>query len=193
MAQSQLTPFLLFFLATPKRLLQRPSRIWAAKVMPLLFAILLINFYGNLNSGITALGFLPLLMITPLTVATALRSNTFHLFCLYTSVLTFGISALLPFKPEILETGLDEVVRINLRILVICLISQAVNLSTIQLCRYRRESSYWWNKNKVWECRSCFKPRSSRYCSKSPKGAVTTSLAGRWTTNSSLHIRWRLG
>ena len=133
MAQSQLTPFLLFFLATPKRLLQRPSRIWAAKVMPLLFAILLINFYGNLNSGITALGFLPLLMITPLTVATALRSNTFHLFCLYTSVLTFGISALLPFKPEILETGLDEVVRINLRIIVICLISQVVNLSTIQL------------------------------------------------------------
>ena len=133
MAQSQLTPFLLFFLATPKRLFQRSSWIWAAKVMPLLFAILLINFYGNLNSGITALGFLPLLMITPLTVAASVRTKSFYLFCLYTSVLTFGVSALLPFKPEILEDGLDEIVKINLRILVICLISQAVNLSTIQL------------------------------------------------------------
>ena len=133
MAQSQLTPFLLFFLATPKRLLQRSNWIWAAKVMPLLFATLAINFYGNLNSGMTALGFLPLFMLAPLTVATALRTNTLCLFCLYTSALTFGVSALLPFKLEIFEIDAEELFKVELRILVICLISQAVNLSTIQL------------------------------------------------------------
>ena len=133
MAQSQLTPFLLFFLAAPKRLFQRQNLIWAARVMPLLIAILLINFYGNLNSKITTLGFLPVLMITPLTVVIALRTNKFHLFCLYTSVLTFGISALLPFQGGTFEINVDEVARVELRVLVVCLISQAVNLATIQL------------------------------------------------------------
>jgi signal transduction histidine kinase len=137
LSQSQLTPFLIFFLATPKRLLQRSTLNWAAKVMPILFAFLFINFYGNLNSGVTALGYLPLLTITPLTVATALRTNKFGLFCLFTSVITFGISALLPYKAGTLEIGLVEVVRVELRMLVICLISQAVNLATIQLQKSR--------------------------------------------------------
>ena len=105
--------------------------------MPILFAFLFINFYGNLNSGITALGYLPLLTLTPLTVATALRTNKFNLFCLFTSALTFGISALLPLKAGTSEIGLTEVVRVELRMLVICLISQAVNLATIQLQKSR--------------------------------------------------------
>lgn len=137
MAQSQLTPFLLFFIATPKRILQHSTWTWAAKVMPLFFIFLFIIFHGNLRSGITTHGFLPLLMITPLTVATALRTNTFYLFCLYTSVLTFGISALLPLKVGAFEIDTKEIVRTEFRILAICLISQAVNLSTIQLQKAR--------------------------------------------------------
>jgi signal transduction histidine kinase len=72
-------------------------------------------------------------MITPLTVVIALRTNKFHLFCLYTSVLTFGISALLPFQGGTFEINVDEVARVELRVLVVCLISQAVNLATIEL------------------------------------------------------------
>ena len=137
LSQSQLAPFLIFFLATPKRFLQRSTLTWTAQSMPALFAFLFINFHGNLNSGVTALGYLPLLTLTPLTVATALRTNKFNLFCLFTSALTFGISALLPLKAGTSEIGLTEVVRIELRILVICLISQAVNLATIQLQKSR--------------------------------------------------------
>ena len=132
-AQSQLTPFLLLFLAAPKRLFRRENLIWAARVIPLLIAILTINYYGNLNSQITTLGFLPLLMITPLTVVIALRTKNFLLFCLYTSILTFGISALLPFQGIDFEIKFDEVARVEFRVLVVCLISQAVNLATIQL------------------------------------------------------------
>ena len=133
MAQSQLTPFLLLFLTGPKRLLKRENLAWATRVMPLLFIILLVNFYGRLNSEITAIGFLPVLMITPLTVIIALRTNSFHLFCLYTSALTFGISALLPFQGGTFEISVDDVARVEFRVLVVCLISQAVNLATIQL------------------------------------------------------------
>ena len=76
LSQTQLTPFVIFFLAKPKRILQRSTLTWAAKVMPVLFVFLLINFYGNLNSGFTALGYLPLLTLTPLTVATAPSTKT---------------------------------------------------------------------------------------------------------------------
>jgi signal transduction histidine kinase len=133
LSQSQLTPFLILFLATPKRILQRSTLTWAVKVVPVLFVFLLINFYGNLNSGFTALGYLPLLTLTPLTVATALSTKTFDLFCFFTTAITFGVSVLLSMKAGNLEISHDELVRTELRLLVVCSISQAVNLTTIQL------------------------------------------------------------
>ena len=137
LSQSQITPFLILFLATPKRILQRSTLTWAAKVMPILFVFLLINSYGNLNSGFTALGYLPLLTLTPLTVATAPSTKTFDLFCFFTTAITLGVSVLLSMKAGNLEISHDELVRTELRLLVICSISQAVNLTTIQLQQSR--------------------------------------------------------
>jgi signal transduction histidine kinase len=137
MSQSQLTPFLLFFLPKPRSLFTRPNLIWAAKVMPLLTAILLINFYGGLNTTTTALGFFPLLMITPLTISIALQTNNFALFSLYSSMLALGISILLQIQSDNLLLEPEDIARTEIRVMVVCWISQAVNLATIQLITAR--------------------------------------------------------
>jgi signal transduction histidine kinase len=133
MAQTQLTPLLLLLLATPRKILQRSSLIWATKAFPILIIILAINFYWGLNSQSTSSGSVLTLMLTPLIVATALRTNKFALFCLYASAVTLLVCLLIPIQANSFLAGSEEISRIELRIFAVLIISQAVNLTTIQL------------------------------------------------------------
>ena len=135
--QTQLTPFLLFLLPAPRKFLNRSNLIWIAKAFPPLIIILAINFHWNLNSQSTALGFIPILMLTPLTVAVALRTNNFGLFCLYTSAMAFSISYLIPFQVGNYIVKAEEIPRVEFRVFVVLGISQAVNLATVQLLTAR--------------------------------------------------------
>ena len=138
LAQTQLLPFILWLLPFRGALVERRRQLsWLVWAVPCLFLGLAMSAYWTPIAFDGLRKAMPFFILMPLTAVIALRAVSFGPFCLYTSLCAFLVMYVADARIGNIMMAPEQVGALGLRLLVLCGISQSINLSMIQMVSAR--------------------------------------------------------